>query len=271
MPIEILMPALSPTMTKGNLVKWNKKEGDMVESGDVIAEIETDKATMEVESVDEGILGKILVPAGTQNVKVNQLIAVLLEEGEDASALEGIIAKVPEAAPTPEAPTSEKKAPKAEAKPDLSVVGSTPAESTSPPGARVFATPLAKRIARQSNLDLAMISGSGPRGRIVKADVEGALTAGGGQGATAPRPLAGASVQLSGYEPAHEITEPSMMRKVIASKLQESKQTVPHFYLTVDCEIDRLLDARKRINEAAEGAYKLSVNDIVIKAVAMAL
>lgn len=278
MPIEILMPALSPTMTEGNLVKWTKKEGDTVESGDVIAEIETDKATMEVESVDEGILGKVLVPAGTQNVKVNQLIALLLEEGEEASTLEGYEASAPGPAKT-EAPTEKtdkpaeaksESAPKAEAKPDLSVVSSAAPQSTAPSGERVFATPLAKRIARQSNLDLSVVAGTGPRGRIVKADVETAIAAGGGSAAAA-RPLATGSVQLSGYEPAHEITEPSMMRKVIAARLQESKQTVPHFYLTVDCEIDAVLAARKRMNENSKGALKLSVNDIVIKAAAMAL
>jgi len=263
MPIEILMPALSPTMTEGNLAKWNKKEGDTVKSGDVIAEIETDKATMEVEAVDEGIMGKILIPGGTQGVKVNQLIALLLEEGEDASALEGMTAS---AAPVAAASKPE----------EIKAVAATPSvaqagtqTTMAQTGAdRVFATPLARRIAGQNDVNLHVISGSGPRGRIVKADVEGAMASGGAKPANRQLP---ASPQLSGFEPAYDVMETSTMRKVIAARLTESKQTVPHFYLTVECAIDALLAARKRLNAHGGDDYKLSVNDFVIKAVASAL
>lgn len=252
MPIEILMPALSPTMTEGNLVKWHKKEGDIIKSGETIAEIETDKATMEVDTPDEGRMGRILVPEGTEGVKVNQVIAILLEEGEDASALE----KMPT---TPKA--EQPKAPDAPApKPDLKLV-STPAPIT---GERVLATPLARRMAENAGLNVQSVTGSGPRGRIVKADVELALS----------QPALGTavpSVLLSGYEPEYDILPVSNMRKVIARRLVEAKQTVPHFYLSVDCEIDALLKAREQINEQAKGDYKLSVNDFVIKACAQAL
>jgi pyruvate dehydrogenase E2 component (dihydrolipoamide acetyltransferase) len=262
MSIEILMPALSPTMTEGNLVKWHKKEGDTVKAGDVIAEIETDKATMEVEAVDEGRIGKILVPEGTELVKVNQPIAILLEEGEDASALEKvkttqISEKKPEAKSEAPQPTPEKK-------PDLKVVPQGAPASQD----RVFATPLARRIADEAQLNLGSVPGSGPRGRIIKADVEQALTQGGP--APALRPQA-PSALLTGYEPEYDIINPSNMRKVIAKRLVEAKQTIPHFYLTVDCNIDALLKAREQINARANGTYKLSVNDFVIKACAMAL
>ncbi len=250
MPIEILMPALSPTMTEGNLVKWLKKEGDSVKAGDVMAEIETDKATMEVEAVDEGTIGKILIPEGTEGVKVNEPIAILLEEGEKASDIKAV--KKTETAP----------APALEKKPDLKVI---PQAVTS--GDRVFATPLARRIAEESQLNLGSISGSGPRGRIIRDDVEQALA----HGSAAPGLRTAAPALLTGYEPEYEVTNPSNMRKVIARRLQEAKQTIPHFYLTVDCEIDALLKARKQINTAANGAYKLSVNDFVIKACALAL
>ncbi len=259
MSIEILMPALSPTMTEGNLVKWHKKEGDVVKAGDVIAEIETDKATMEVEAVDEGRIGKILIPEGTEQVKVNQPIAILLEEGEDASSLEGLKEKVtlekkPEAKPEMTQPSPEKK-------PELKVVPQAP----SSPQERIFATPLARRIAEGAHLNLGSISGSGPRGRIIKADVEQALAQGGAA------PLAKPSALLTGYEPEYEVINPSNMRKVIAKRLVEAKQTIPHFYLTIDCEIDTLLKAREQMNARANGAYKLSVNDFVIKACAVAL
>lgn len=261
MPIEILMPALSPTMTEGNLVKWHKKEGDAVKAGDVIAEIETDKATMEVEAVDEGHIDKILVPEGTEMVKVNQPIAILLEEGEDASAIERMKA----------APALEKKIePQAavepahiEKKPDLKVVSQSAPSSD----VRVFATPLARRIAENAQLNLGSISGSGPRGRIIKADVEAIVASGSAPLLRSQVP----AVALSGYEPAYEVINPSSIRKVIAKRLVESKQTVPHFYLTVDCEIDALLKAREQINARAEGAYKLSVNDFIIKACALTL
>jgi len=263
MSIEILMPALSPTMTEGNLVKWHKKEGDTIKAGDVIAEIETDKATMEVEAVDEGHLGKILVPEGTEQVKVNQPIAILLEEGEDASALD----KVKTATPMPEKKPevkAETPPPPPEKKPDLKVVP----QATSMGQERVFATPLARRIADEAHLNLGSIPGSGPRGRIIKADVEQALAQGGT--ATLLRPQAPSAI-LTGYEPEYEIINPSNMRKVIAKRIAEAKQTIPHFYVTVDCEIDALLKAREQINARANGAYKISVNDFVIKACAMAL
>lgn len=252
MPIEILMPALSPTMTEGNLVKWIKKEGDIVKAGDVMAEIETDKATMEVEAVDEGRLGKILVPAGTEHVKVNQVIALLLEDGEDATALTKISASPPvEKAKENAAPPSEKK-------PE----GHSPMLHPASSGARVFASPLARRIAEGAQVNLSSLTGSGPRGRIVKADVEQALTH--------QNPAISASL-LSGYEPSHESIPVSSLRKVIAKRLVEAKQTIPHFYLTIECEIDQLLKARAQINEEGKGVYKLSVNDFIIKACAMAL
>ena len=255
MPIEILMPALSPTMTEGNLVKWHKKEGDKVKAGEVIAEIETDKATMEVEAVDEGHIGKILVPEGTEQVKVNQVIALLLEEGEDASSLENV---KKEAAPQKESTASQVTV---EKKPDLKVV-SQPLSSE----ARVFATPLARRIASDANLSLSSITGSGPHGRIIKADVEQVFA----HGSPAPSLKPSASL-LSGYEPAYDIIPTSNIRKVIAKRLVEAKETIPHFYLTVECEIDALLKAREQINTRAQGAYKLSVNDFIIKACGLAL
>ncbi len=258
MPIEILMPALSPTMTEGNLVKWHKKEGETVKAGDVIAEIETDKATMEVEAVDEGSLGKIIVPEGTEGVKVNQLIGLLLEEGEKASALETVKAEA--------LPKSEKKEdsplPSPETKTELKVI---PHQTVVPQDSRVFATPLARRIAEKENLNLESITGSGPRGRIIKADVEQALTQEGTLRSSPPSAL------LSGYEPAYKVMPTSNIRKIIAKRLVEAKQTIPHFYLTVECEIDALLKAREQINKRAEGAYKLSVNDFVIKACGVAL
>lgn len=260
MSIEILMPALSPTMTEGNLVKWHKKEGDTVKAGDVLAEIETDKATMEVEAVDEGTLGKIFVPEGTQSVKVNAPIAVLLEDGEDASSV-----KSPSAALTASPQAAAEKAP---SKPELTVVKNTPAPQPSSSD-RVFASPLAKRIAGQNNLNLAAVSGSGPHGRIVKADVEMAIASGGAATSrvlTLPTNVPG----LSGYEPAFESIPVNNMRKVIAKRLTESKQTVPHFYLTVDCEIDALLKARQQLNAMGDD-YKLTVNDFIIRAVAQAL
>lgn len=251
MPIEILMPALSPTMTEGNLVKWTKKEGDIVRAGDVMAEIETDKATMEVEAVDEGRLGKILVPEGTEHVKVNQVIALLLEEGEDAAALTKISASPPVEKAKESAPSSPEK------KPEVHLPTPQPASL----GARVFASPLARRVAEEAKVNLSSLTGSGPRGRIVKADVEQAL---------AQKPVAFAPL-LSGYEPPYESLPVSSIRKVIAKRLVEAKQTIPHFYLTIECEIDALLKARAQINAEGEGVYKLSVNDFIIKACAMAL
>jgi pyruvate dehydrogenase E2 component (dihydrolipoamide acetyltransferase) len=300
MPIELLMPALSPTMTEGKLAKWSKKEGDKVKAGDVIAEIETDKATMEFEAVDEGTLGKILVPEGTENIAVNQPIAILLEEGEDKSAL-AIAPKSPMAKKV-DAPT-----PKAEAKPAVAApvtapTPSKPAASPVPPpqagegakvspppqsggglgggSSRIFVSPLAKRLAQQASLDLRAIVGSGPHGRIVQHDVEAALKGGGAKRAAAPSapftapapgggPLSKSAVYaLSGNTPFTEIPMTGM-RRTVAKRMVESKTTVPHFYLTVDCDIDPLMRVRSELAEAA--STKLSVNDFVIKAAALAL
>ncbi len=269
MPISVLMPALSPTMTEGKLAKWTKKEGDKVKPGEVIAEIETDKATMEVEAVDSGVIGKILVPAGTEGVPVNKLIAVLLEAGEDASGIDAFINKgaaAPKAAATAAPAAAASVAPAA-------TVASAPAAASS--GARVFATPLARRIAKDKGIDIASVKGSGPHGRITRSDVEGAKA-----GATPAPASSGARSAPAGSGPnarqladmlgmAYEAQPVSGMRKTIAARLSESKQTIPHFYLTVDCRIDGLLAARKQMN--ADGAYKLSVNDFVIKAVAASL
>ncbi len=270
MPIEVLMPALSPTMTEGTLAKWVKKEGDMVESGDVIAEIETDKATMEVEAVDEGKIGKILVSEGTEGVPVNQLIALLLEEGEDASAVEGYEAASAAPAPAAEAPKEE--APVAAASNGNGATAApSPAPATAPAasGERVFASPLARRVAEQEGVDIQRVLGTGPHGRIIRADIEDALKNGGATAAPA-----GASVGRNAQE--YTAIPNSGMRKTIAKRLLESKQQVPHFYLNVECELDALLDARTRINDAApvkdeRPAYKVSVNDMIIKAVAMGL
>jgi len=270
MPTKILMPALSPTMTEGTLAKWLKNEGDTIESGDVIAEIETDKATMEVEAVDEGTLGKIVVPGGTEGVAVNSVIAVLLDEGEDASALEDVSTA---AAPTPKpAESTPEPAP-----PAASAPAATPAP-TSPPaksGGRVFASPLARRIAADNGLDLSAIGGTGPHGRVVKRDVEQAMASGTGKAAPQAAALAGPAPSASatiddGVLPPYEEIKNSSMRKVIAQRLSESKQTVPHFYLTIDCELDNLLAVRKRLNDQSD-AYKISVNDFVIRAAALAL
>jgi pyruvate dehydrogenase E2 component (dihydrolipoamide acetyltransferase) len=291
MPINILMPALSPTMTEGNLARWLKKEGEAVKSGDVIAEIETDKATMEVEAVDEGKLGKILVPEGAQGVKVNDVIAVLLEEGESPSDIKAEEVKAPAAAPAPKpaaeaAPKAESAPAKAEAPKQPAAPAAAPAPKSAPAPAaatdnRIFASPLAKRLAQQHGLDLSRVIGSGPHGRIVKSDIEKAAASGAAKAAPAPAaakapPTAPAvpSTPVFG-EPEFELVPHSMMRKTIARRLQESKQFVPHFYLTVDCEIDRLLKVREEINAGAPkegaGAFKLSVNDLIIKACAIAL
>ncbi|MGE0117396.1 MAG: pyruvate dehydrogenase complex dihydrolipoamide acetyltransferase [Dongiaceae bacterium] len=273
MPIEILMPALSPTMTEGNLAKWLKKEGEAVKAGDVIAEIETDKATMEVEAVDEGKLGKILVPEGSQGVKVNQPIALLLAEGEDASALGKAPAAKPAAAPSAPAapqPAAEAKAapPEAAATPAAAAPALKPASA--PAGERIVASPLARRMAQQAGLDLAGLGGSGPHGRIVKADIDAALA----RGKPAPKPAAlagapGPAAPVAGL-PAFTEQPHSMMRKVIARRLTESKRDAPHFYMTIDCNIDRLLQLRQEINAKRE-KDKISVNDFVIKAAALGL
>ena len=283
MPTNILMPALSPTMTEGRLAKWLKKEGDEVKAGDVIAEIETDKATMEVEAVDEGLLRKILVPAGTDGVPVNTPIALLLGEGEDPSAAPPPApapkaaaapkSPVPTAAPTPSAPPA-KQAP---AMPPAPLSAAAKSE-------RVFASPLARRIAADARVDLKSIAGSGPHGRIVKADVEtakshppaarlAAAPVAPKVGAIGPAPAQSAAGVAGGI--AHHVVPHTSMRRAIARRLTESKQQVPHFYLMLDCEIDSLLKLRTDLNakasEKGEGTYKLSVNDFVIRASAAAL
>jgi pyruvate dehydrogenase E2 component (dihydrolipoamide acetyltransferase) len=289
MPTEILMPALSPTMTEGKLSKWLKKEGDAVKSGDLIAEIETDKATMEMEAVDEGVLGKILVPAGTEKVQVNQPIAVLLGEDEklsDAPAANSA-APAPQAPPQPAAPPQP---PAQTAAPQAAPPKPAPAQSAPPApsqarGARIFASPLARRIAAESHLDLAKMTGSGPHGRIVKADVEKAAAGGGAPAAPAqpaakpaapgaapaaakPAPGPGAVTQFG--QPYHAAKN-SMMRRTIAKRLLEAKTTIPHFYLTIDCIIDDLMKLRGELNGRDGAAYKISVNDFVIRASALAM
>ena len=270
MPIEILMPALSPTMTEGNLAKWLKQEGDAVAAGDVIAEIETDKATMEVEAVEEGKLGKILVGEGTEGVAVNAPIALLLEEGEEASALEGYTGRAKAEAPRAPAPSASPAASQAPA------LGAKPNGQVQPPaaGSRIFASPLAKRMAANEGLDLSAIAGSGPHGRIVKADIERALVDGSGKAGTAQS--VASSVKPETAAAVNELAVPeeiplSNMRKVIARRLTEAKQTIPHFYLTIDCELDGLLALRKQVNGREGAEYKVSVNDFVIKAAALAL
>jgi pyruvate dehydrogenase E2 component (dihydrolipoamide acetyltransferase) len=282
MPINILMPALSPTMEKGNLAKWLKKEGDAIKSGDVLAEIETDKATMEVEAVDEGVLAKILVPAGTADVAVNAVIAVIAAEGEDAKAAASgtAAAPAPAASAAPSAP-----APVATSAP---AAAPTPAMQKSS-GERPFASPLARRIAKDAGLDLAKISGSGPHGRIVEKDVRAAMAGGTAKAApaasAAPSAARPAPVSSMSDETIKKLFEPGSfeeiphdtMRKTIARRLVEAKSTIPHFYLSVDCELDTLLAAREAINanapKGADGkpAYKVSVNDFIIKAMAVAL
>src|SRR5271170_2743284 len=282
MPIEILMPALSPTMTEGNLAKWLKREGDEVHSGDVLAEIETDKATMEVEAVDDGRVGKILVPEGTQGVKVNQPIALLLGEGEDSSALAKFAssAHAPSAAPAVP-PTRVESAP-------ASPAGAPPPAVGNGHDRRIFASPLARRMAQQAGFDLAAITGSGPQGRIVKSDIEAALLAARAPAPPTVRPAAAPMpaepspmpllttilskervLALAGNPPYTE-RPLNAMRRVIARRLTESKQTVPHFYLTIDCEIDELLKIRADLNTKSD-AYRISVNDFVIRAAALAL
>jgi pyruvate dehydrogenase E2 component (dihydrolipoamide acetyltransferase) len=267
MPIKILMPALSPTMTEGNLAKWHKVEGDVVESGDVIAEIETDKATMEVEAVDDGVIGKILIPAGTEGVKVNEMIAVLLEDGENDKDMEAMLKG--DSAPAPAAKVEE--TPKAEVKPMQVQPTATPT------GNRIFATPLARRIASDKGLDLASLKGSGPRGRIVKADVEKAnaspAPAQMAQSFGTPQPTG--DQKINDFGMVYTAIPNNNIKKITAKRLVESKQTVPHFYLTIECQIDELMRTRAMMNEQGakmkEGGYKLSVNDFVVKACANAL
>ena len=285
MPIQILMPALSPTMTDGKLAKWHKKEGDAVESGDVIAEIETDKATMEIEAVEEGVLGKILVAEGTEEVPVNQVIALLLEDGEDVTALEGALEGAAEApAPAAPPPPAESPAPV----PSPPAAAPVPAPAAPAPhaaaGGRVLASPLARRLAAEQGLDLSRVTGTGPRGRIVKRDIEGtpvgtAVAAAPGPAAQAPAATAPAAPAppinrddpLLGTMPAFEAVPNSSMRKAIARRLTESARDVPHFNLSMDVGLDTLLDYRKRLNDREDADYRISVNDFVIKAAAVAL
>jgi pyruvate dehydrogenase E2 component (dihydrolipoamide acetyltransferase) len=319
MPIEIRMPALSPTMTEGNLARWLKKEGEEVHAGDVIAEIETDKATMEYEAVDEGRLGKIIVPEGAQGIKVNAPIAVLLEEGEDEAALAEVksdaalpttvrpeagaigaaLPLAPHPGPLPAGGERESTAPRVPS-PRERGEGQGEGQQPMPRGngeGRVFASPLARRMAHHAGLDLARIRGSGPQGRIVKADIERALARPGaatpaaqpaeaavrppepitiadGVGAEPPAPsgpvFAKEQVLALAGNPPHTEKPHTAMRRVIARRLAESKQTVPHFYMSVDCTIDELLKTRKALN-AKSDKYRISVNDFVIRAAALAL
>jgi pyruvate dehydrogenase E2 component (dihydrolipoamide acetyltransferase) len=321
MPINITMPALSPTMEEGKLAKWHVKEGDSVSSGDVIAEIETDKATMEVEAVDEGKIGKIMVAEGSEGVKVNAVIAVLLQEGESADAAAApapVAEKVEEKAPSEKAPSPGASAPTSPPKGEvkegdagtLMYDKGTAATSTAPvdaralggsavtqpapksEGGKLFASPLARRLAKEAGIDVAAISGSGPKGRVIKADVEAAkagktpLKAAAAPSAPASAPSTAAAAPagmtkaqvLALYpEGSYELVPNDGMRKVVAQRLTESKQTVPHFYLTLDCRIDALMAAREQINNSApkgkdgKPAFKLSVNDFVMKAWAVAL
>jgi pyruvate dehydrogenase E2 component (dihydrolipoamide acetyltransferase) len=312
MPINILMPALSPTMEKGNLAKWLKKEGDPVKTGDVIAEIETDKATMEYEAIEDGTLAKIVVPEGTNDVPVNQLIAVLAQEGEDvkaaaAAAAKGApAAKAPsavEATPKPAQPAAssgaqEAKAPIAAQPPSAAPAqrrdGGEPARTngrgsvatTAPAAGRIFSSPLARRLAKEAGIEIGRIQGSGPHGRVVARDIAAARE---GRGLRAPAAApAGPAPMIAPamtdqqiralYEDgSYEIVPHDGMRRTIAARLTASAQTIPHFYLTVDCDIGKLLEAREEINATApkdkdgKPAYKLSVNDFVIKALALAL
>jgi pyruvate dehydrogenase E2 component (dihydrolipoamide acetyltransferase) len=312
MPVSILMPALSPTMEKGNLAKWLKKEGDKIKPGDVIAEIETDKATMEYEAIDEGTLAKIVVPEGTQDVPVNQLIAVLAEEGEDVKAAAAAAANPVAAAKPAAAPAKPASAPPPSSPPAAQLqVAPSPSPQTrstsAPPlaapspqpregrgegtrtdghgGNRIFSSPLARRLAKEAGIDLARIQGSGPHGRVIARDVAAAKS---GKGLLAPTPAAApgaAPVQAPSDEKIRALFEPGSydvvphdnIRKVIARRLLEAKLTIPHFYLTLDCDIGRLLAAREEINAVApkdkdgKPAYKISVNDFVIKALAVAL
>ena len=293
MPINILMPALSPTMEKGNLAKWLKKEGDKVKSGDVIAEIETDKATMEVEAVDEGTIAKILVPEGTQDVPVNDIIAVLAGDGEDvksAGAAAGAAKPATEAAPA-KADASPKPASPAPAAAPAAKPAAAPAPQAASPApqanghARTFSSPLARRLAKEAGIDIARITGTGPHGRVVARDVAEAKS---GKGLKAPAAAQGAAPALAPsmsdkqilalYEPgSYEIVPHDGMRRTIAQRLTAAVQTIPTFYLTIDCEIGKLLAAREEINASApkdeekKPLYKLSVNDFVIKAMAVAL
>jgi len=286
MPIELKMPALSPTMEEGTLAKWLVKEGDDVKSGDILAEIETDKATMEFEAVDEGKIAKILVPEGSEGVKVGAPIAILAGEGEDASSAAKSAPKADTAAPAPpKAPPAPKPdvTPKAGPPPKAPVeTPPAPAAPAAPPraeGERVKASPLARRVAQAQNIDLASIQGSGPGGRVVRADIDAAVgrapAPAAAPGGAAPAPALGTHLVMPGpIEQAipHEEIKLSNIRKTIARRLTEAKQQVPHIYLTVDIQLDALLKLRSELNKGLEGrGVKLSVNDLLIKALATAL
>jgi pyruvate dehydrogenase E2 component (dihydrolipoamide acetyltransferase) len=301
MPINILMPALSPTMEKGNLAKWLKKEGDTVKTGDVIAEIETDKATMEYEAVDDGVIAKIVVPEGTADVPVNQLIAVMAQEGEDvkqAAADAGKGAPAPKAASPPTPAAAPAVAPvqaKPAAPPQAQAPKPAPAEQKpavnghggGTSGDRIFSSPLARRLAKDAGIELGRIQGTGPHGRVIARDVETAKAGGGLRAPSAAPAAAGApaiapsmsdqQIRALYEEGSYDFVPHDGMRRTIAQRLTASTQTIPHFYLTIDCDIGKLLDAREEINASApkdkdgKPAYKLSVNDFVIKALAVAL
>ncbi|MGW9328814.1 pyruvate dehydrogenase complex dihydrolipoamide acetyltransferase [Bosea sp. NPDC055594] len=297
MPVNILMPALSPTMEKGNLAKWLKKEGDTIKAGDIIAEIETDKATMEVEAVDEGVLAKIVVPEGTADVAVNEVIGVIAGEGEDAKSVSAPSAAPAKAEPAPKAEAKAATPAPAVSAPAAAAAAAAPAPVAQAPaaasGERAFASPLARRLAKEAGIDLSKVQGSGPHGRIVEKDIEAAKQGGAAKAApaaaaaTAPAAAKPASAPLASgpsdeqvkklFAPgSYEEIPHDGMRKTIARRLTEAKQTIPHFYVTVDCELDALLKLRAELNAAApekdgKPAYKLSVNDMVIKALALAL
>ncbi len=299
MPIPILMPALSPTMEEGKLAKWLVKEGDKVASGDVIAEIETDKATMEVEAVDEGTVGRILIPEGTEKVAVNAPIAMLLEEGEDAGTIDSAAGAAAKPAPKPaaaSAPEPSKAAPSPQKAPEApkpqqpaARTGNGAAAVTNGHGERTFASPLARRIAKEKGIAITALQGSGPHGRIVLRDVEKAIVEGvparGAPAAQALVPAQGTAIAPSAipdeqvlalYEPgSYDVVPHDNMRRTIATRLVQAKATIPHYYLTVECELDKLLDARQRLNMRAPkdgpNAYRLSVNDFIIKAMGLAL
>ncbi|MBN8975666.1 MAG: pyruvate dehydrogenase complex dihydrolipoamide acetyltransferase [Rhizobiales bacterium] len=295
MPINILMPALSPTMEKGNLAKWLKKEGDKVQSGDVIAEIETDKATMEVEAVDEGTIAKILVPEGTADVPVNDVIAILAGDGEDVKAAASDSGAAKAEAKAPAAPAAKADAqPAAPAAPSPAAPAPQPASAAAPAaqpsGNRIFSSPLARRLAKDAGIELSRIDGTGPHGRVIARDVEAAKS---GQGLKAPAAVSapGAATAAPSIAPSmsdqqvralfeegsYEVVPHDGMRRTIAQRLTQSMQTIPHFYLTMDCNLDKLMALREQANAAApkdkdgKAAYKLSVNDFVVKAMAVAL
>jgi pyruvate dehydrogenase E2 component (dihydrolipoamide acetyltransferase) len=297
MPINITMPALSPTMEEGNLSKWLVKEGDTIKSGDVIAEIETDKATMEVEAVDEGTVAKIVIPAGTENVKVNSVIAILAAEGEDAKAAASATPSAAAPAPAPKAEAAPAATPVPAAAPAAAASAPAPQPAAASSGNRTFSSPLARRLAKEAGLDIALVSGSGPRGRVVKSDIEQAIASGTGKAApagtaaaapasaAAPAPAAAKGPSddavLKLFEQgSYDVLPHDGMRKTIAARLTESHQTVPSYFVSMDCELDALLKLRADINKASPmiktekgevPAYKLSVNDFVIKAMALAL